>query len=150
MENVPLGIVGVAWNGDISTFSPELIGIKDPRYGNFVFGNVANSTLDSLLNDTKLRSVSAEINAGVERCKRNCEYFSVCGGGQPSNKLYQNGTFDSDATLACELRIKAPANVALDFLEQEHGIASFPAPPITRRIENLSPMRDALQQIHLR
>lgn len=140
MENVPLGIVAIAWNGNISTFSPELIGMKDARYDDFVFGNVATSTVGSLMTNPKLRAVAAVIDAGVERCRSNCEYFCVCGGGQPSNKLYQNGSFDSDETLACKLRIKVPADVVLDFLEQKYGFAAPAEQRVSRRIENLLPI----------
>lgn len=142
MENVPLSIVAIAWNGDVSTFSPELMGMKHARHGDFIFGNVVTSTLQSMLVDSKFQAVTREIEAGVQRCKAACEYYCVCGGGQPSNKLHENGAFDSDETLACRLRIKAVGNVALNYLEQKHGIMHKTAVgcSIRERVDQLIPL----------
>ena len=140
MENAPAGIIGIAWNGDISTFSPELIGVKHPVYGDFVFGNVATHTLDEVLSHPQFRIVHGQIASGVEKCKTSCEYFRLCGGGQPSNKLYQNGTFDSAETLACRLRIQSVANVAISSLEKRHSLTPSPGHTVGQRIEALLPV----------
>ena len=47
-----------------------------------------------------------EIIAGNELCKKNCKYFAACGGGAPSNKYYENGSFSTDETIYCRLKIK--------------------------------------------
>ena len=36
-------------------------------------------------------------------CRERCEYFSVCGGGEPVNKLAENGGFASSETTYCRL-----------------------------------------------
>jgi uncharacterized protein len=133
MDNVPLGIVGIDWNGDVSTFSPELIGVKHPHYGDFVIGNVARDTLDTVLLSSKFCAVHGQIESGVEKCRKECEYFGVCGGGQPSNKLFQNGTFDSAETPSCRLRIKSVANVAVNFLEKQRGVRG-PVRPMRQQL----------------
>lgn len=143
MENAPAGIIGIAWNGDISTFSPELIGVQHPVYGNFVFGNVATDTLDGVLSHPKFRAVNRQINSGVEKCRASCDYFRVCGGGQPSNKLYQNGTFDSAETPGCQLRVQSVANVAIDFLEKRYGLLPDAQKPIRQRLDALRPFGDS-------
>jgi uncharacterized protein len=56
--------------------------------------------------------------AGVERCRDACEYFSLCGGGAPANKLYENGSFDSAETAYCRNVIMAPLRLMLADLEQ--------------------------------
>jgi uncharacterized protein len=146
IENAPLGIVGIAWNGDVSTFSPELIGVKHPHYGDFVFGNVNKDTLDTILDDPKFQTVHRQINLGIEKCKANCEYFSVCGGGQPSNKLYQRGTFDAAETPACQLRIQAVANVALNFIEKQQGLLGLAGQSIRQRISVLRSCMSAVPE----
>jgi len=137
MENVPLCIIAVDWQGNISTFSPELLGMKDPRYGDFVIGNVATDTLDSILMNPKFTAVYRDVAGGIKQCKTTCEYFCVCGGGTPSTKLHQNGTFNSAETLACRLRIKAIGNVALDFLEKKHCVAREPNQSVKQRVDSL-------------
>jgi uncharacterized protein len=138
IENSPLAIVGCSWDGNVSTFSPELIGIKDPIYGEFVFGNVARDTLDSVRCNPKLERVYDDIQKGVQLCRETCEYFCVCGGGIPSNKLHENGTFHSTQTLACRLRIKTLCDVVMEFLEQESGVTVKAGLTIEERFAQLS------------
>jgi uncharacterized protein len=143
IENVPLGIIGIAWNGDVSTFSPELIGMKHLSYGDFVFGNVRGGTLHAMQRNLKFQVVRDQIVSGIQKCKATCQYFCVCGGGQPSNKLYQNGTFDSAETLACQLRVQSIANVAIDFLETRWGVPRDPAQSIRQRVQALQSLMEA-------
>lgn len=42
-----------------------------------------------------------EIDAGVDRCCQECSYYQLCGGGAPSNKIAEHGTFDSAETKYC-------------------------------------------------
>jgi uncharacterized protein len=109
-----------------------------PHYGNFVFGNVHTHRLETVLCDSGFRRVASQISSGIEKCKRACGYFSVCGGGQPSNKLCQNGTFDSAETLACQLRVQSVTNVVLDFLERQRGISREAGDSIGHRLARLS------------
>jgi uncharacterized protein len=61
-----------------------------------------------------MRAMSRDIAAGVELCRRSCEYFSVCGGGAPVNKLFENGSFDSARTSFCDLTQKVPIDLILE------------------------------------
>jgi uncharacterized protein len=54
-----------------------------------------------------------DIDAGVAKCRASCEYFSICGGGAPMNKLTENGSFDSTKTVFCSLIQMAAADVVL-------------------------------------
>jgi uncharacterized protein len=58
-----------------------------------------------------------EILAGVDRCRRQCEYFALCGGGAPANTLYENGTFASAETAYCRNVVQVPLEVAIEELE---------------------------------
>lgn len=89
-------------------------------YGNFLFGNVFDmETLEEVLAHQQFMSVNAEIQEGVAKCRQSCDYFLLCGGGCPSNKVFENGTFNSTETMACRLRIKAATNATLEYLEQK-------------------------------
>jgi uncharacterized protein len=145
MENLPLCIIAIDWQGNISTFSPELLGMKHPRYGDFVIGNVATDTLNSILTSPKFSAIYRDVAEGIRQCKATCEYFCVCGGGTPSTKLHQNGTFDSAETLACQLRIKAIGNVVLDFLEKKHCVAGGPNQSVKQRVNSLLPLVDPIR-----
>ena len=120
----PMRVVSVGVDGEISTFSPELLGYSDERHGAFVFGNVHDNELADILDGPRFRAVEAEINCGLERCRNTCDYFEVCRGGSPVNKLFENGSFDSTETLFCRLSKKAVIDVVLERVEWEFELAS--------------------------
>jgi uncharacterized protein len=59
-----------------------------------------------------------DIEAGVAMCRDSCEYFSVCGGGEPVNKLAENGSFISTETTYCRLTKMRATDLVLDALER--------------------------------
>ena len=113
----PFMYLNVNCDGLVSTFSPELLGSSRPGFGDFIFGNLATTSLVELADDPRLAAVKAEIDAGVESCRKQCEYFSVCGGGTPSNKLAETGRFDTTETMFCRLTVKALTDLALEILD---------------------------------
>jgi uncharacterized protein len=113
----PLRMLNVAANGDLSTFSPELLGYNSSRHGSFTFGNIHSGEVNDILENPNYRSVNAEIRNGLARCQAECEYFQLCRGGSPVNKFFENGTFDSTETLFCRLTKKAVIDVVLRRLE---------------------------------
>lgn len=117
IQTDPFGIVGVDWQGRFSTFSPEFLGMEDARFGDFMLGNFATDDFDSVMKTSKFREIHSEIQAGVENCRRTCDYFSVCGGGAPSNKYYETGSFASTETLYCRLKRKVLTDIALEIIE---------------------------------
>ena len=119
---VPLQILTVGVNGDISTFSPELLGNKYDAYGDFVFGNVKRNGLDEVVLNQNFMTVNKEIQSGVSSCSRACAYFKLCGGGAPANKLFEVGRFDVTETMFCRLTRQVPVDIALEDLEAELGL----------------------------
>ena len=121
-DHIPMAIISFDWNGNISTFSPELLTIKHAPYGTFTFGNVFEHSLEDVLQNEKFRAVHSAIQQGIEQCRATCDYFKFCGGGSPSNKLLENGSFASTETRHCRLRIKTTLSAMIDHLEQQHSI----------------------------
>jgi uncharacterized protein len=117
-------IVSVDVHGNLSTFSPELLGSKHIRYESFSFGNVYTSSLDDIRKNPLFIKINDEIQAGVDLCQSTCDYFTLCGGGAPSNKLFENGTFASSETLQCRGTVKQTVDIVLSDLENRLGIAS--------------------------
>src|SRR5579875_396906 len=125
--NVPAIILSFDYEGNVSTFSPELLSVKHPVYGDFLFGNVFEGPLEDIFTHPKFIAVNEQIQRGVTRCRESCEYFTFCGGGSPSNKLHENGAFDSTETVACRLKVKAATDAMLEYLEEKYYIE--PSPP---------------------
>lgn len=116
-ENLPFNLVTIAWNGDISLFSPELLNTTSPYYKDFIFGNVATHSVDDILESPKFQGIYSQILGGVFQCRRDCRYFRACGGGFPVSKIIENGTFRSTETLTCRLRVQAITDVVLEYLD---------------------------------
>lgn len=114
----PLGIITVDTNGDFTTFSPELIGMDDNTYDDFNFGNIHENLFKDIGKNQKFQRVFKEIISGVKKCKSECNYFQFCGGGAPSNKLYENGTFNSTETKFCKYTKQVQVDAFLDVMEK--------------------------------
>jgi uncharacterized protein len=114
----PFAITSMDWAGNISTFSPELLGLKNLAYEDFLLGNINRDTLVDLPRRPNFTRMLADIRAGVEMCRERCEYFSVCGGGEPVNKLAENGSFASTETTYCRLTKMQATDLVLDALER--------------------------------
>jgi len=114
----PFAIISMDWAGNISTFSPELLGLKNPAYEDFLLGNINRDALVDLPRGANFARLLADIRAGVEMCRERCEYFSVCGGGEPVNKLAENGSFASAETTYCRLTKMQATDLVLEALER--------------------------------
>ncbi len=99
----PFAMLNVDCFGNVSTFSPELLGQTNPDYDDFVLGNVNHDEFADILAGPRFKRLAAEIDAGTALCREQCAYFDLCGGGEPVNKLAENGTFASTATTFCRL-----------------------------------------------
>lgn len=112
-DNEAFRILSVDWQGNCSTWSPELLGQQHAGYGDLTLGNLVSEPLDALPLREPFRTIHAAIEAGVARCRANCEFFALCGGGCPSNKLAERGTFDATASAHCRLTKQVLADVVL-------------------------------------
>lgn len=115
---VPFAVTSMDWTGNIATFSPELLGLKNAEYQDFVLGNVNRDQLAEMADAPLLARMKADIDAGIALCHDTCEYFSVCGGGEPVNKLFENGSFASAETTYCRVTKMRVTDLVLDRLER--------------------------------
>jgi uncharacterized protein len=128
----PFAVTSMDWAGNISTFSPELLGLKNAQYGDFLLGNINRDRLVDLPQRANFARMLEDIEAGVAMCRDSCEYFSVCGGGEPVNKLAENGTFISTETTYCRLTKMRATDLVLDALERmEPGLSDQNNPSIS-------------------
>jgi uncharacterized protein len=114
----PFAITSMDWTGNIATFSPELLGLKSALYDDFILGNINRDRLVDLAERPLLARMHADIEAGIAQCRESCEYFSVCGGGEPVNKLFENGSFASAETTYCRMTKMRATDLVLDRLDR--------------------------------
>ncbi|MGF1499024.1 MAG: cyclophane-forming radical SAM/SPASM peptide maturase GrrM/OscB [Elainellaceae cyanobacterium] len=124
----PFTIINIAYNGDFTTFSPELLSLPSETYGDFALGNVKNTSFEAACRTEKFKRLNEDIQAGVKLCKQTCQYFNVCGGGAPSNKYFENGTFRSAETLYCRYTKQILTDIVLDDLEMTLGLETLKSP----------------------
>src|SRR5260370_4980352 len=93
-------MLNVDSHGNVSSFSPELLGLKNKDYGDFLLGNINRQSLAEIHRTCVESALHRDIQAGVQACSAGCDYFSVCGGGAPGNKLFENGSL-ARTTTAC-------------------------------------------------
>ena len=120
-------MINIDCHGNVSSFSPELLGYKNADYHDFIVGNVFHDSLADMLQSPAMRAMARDISAGVDLCRQECEYFSVCGGGAPVNKLTENGSFATSRTQFCRLIQIVPTDLilsALDRIEAEFDAAA--------------------------
>ncbi|HTL83404.1 MAG TPA: cyclophane-forming radical SAM/SPASM peptide maturase GrrM/OscB [Bacteroidia bacterium] len=119
--NGPLQIIALDINGNFTTFSPELLGMKDSTYGyeNFDLGNVHDIGFLESLDTPKFKHIFNEITKGIYACRKECEYFNLCGGGAPSNKLYENQSFATTETRYCRYTRKIIIDAVIDKMQKE-------------------------------
>jgi uncharacterized protein len=125
VQVAPFGMLNVDCRGNVSSFSPELLGLKNAEYGDFIIGNINTDSLDAMLRSEPMQAMCRDIAAGTAACRQGCGYFSVCGGGAPVNKLAENGSFRSGATAFCRLTQMVPTDLILDAFDRlERTIAT--------------------------
>jgi uncharacterized protein len=122
-DNIPGAILNIDIRGNVTTFSPELLGMEHPGYGTFVWGNVHKNSWADLLANPQFRLARADIATGVELCRQSCAYFSICGGGCPSNKLAEHYTFSTAETQYCRFQVQTVSDVMIERMEKEQGLA---------------------------
>ncbi len=118
----PLRNRSVAWDGALSTFSPELLGTSHPSIRRVCLRQRPRlAVCADIAQDLRLRRITKEIARGIRRCRRSCPYFSFCRGGAPANKLSELGRFDGTITLFCQMTQMVVVETVLRALETDLG-----------------------------
>ena len=115
--NRPYSILSVDAAGDFSTFDPELLSVETERYGLFNLGNLRDLTLEEATRTDTFRKLQRDMEAGMEQCRAQCDYYGFCGGGTGSNKYWEHGTLNASETCACRFSTQIPVDVLLEQLE---------------------------------
>jgi uncharacterized protein len=104
----------IAYNGDVVLLSPEFLGMKDPRYDDFVVGNILKEPLTSLLSRAHDVSYVQQYSHGVNRCRASCEFYFCCGGGHASNKYFENDDLATTETSFCRNTKQRLVNIIVE------------------------------------
>lgn len=116
--NRPFSILSVDWQGNFSTFDPELLSVASNQYGTFNLGNIKNNSLLESVSSNRFHQLHSDMTEGVSICQQNCDYFGLCGGGNGSNKFWEHGTLSASETNACRFGTQIPVQILLERFEE--------------------------------
>jgi len=118
IQTTPLAILSIDRDGNMSTFSPELLGSTGSAFGGFHFGNVRECDPGDMFRNEHFLRAWTQILAGVDSCRAGCPWFRWCGGGAPANKYFEAGSFAASETLYCRLTKQLVLETVLRAIEQ--------------------------------
>ena len=92
----------ISYSGDVVLLSPEFLDTKSSDHADFIVGNVLHEPLLDILNKWPSIHYVTDFLEGAKKCREACQYFSVCGGGQASNKFFEHGSVNVMETKFCK------------------------------------------------
>lgn len=115
-------IPAIAWNGDVVLLSPELLGVADAAYHDFVAGNVLVDPMPTIVRRAGGVAYVQEFLVGLEQCKATCEFFAYCQGAHAGDRAVsidhgEHGTFTATETEHCRTSVQAPVLALADLVE---------------------------------
>ncbi|MEV6811709.1 cyclophane-forming radical SAM peptide maturase AmcB [Micromonospora sp. NPDC051296] len=122
VDHVPYEpIPTVSHDGRVVLLSPELLGIKDPQYADFIAGNVLHESIgDMLARAGELRYVTEFVTA-LNDCADRCAFYDFCRGAQAGNRYFEHGTFTTRETAYCRTTRQTLIRAAADHLTPKGG-----------------------------
>lgn len=112
--------VGVAYDGSISLLSPEFVEIND-NTNQKVAGHVDSHPLSLVIDDAENGRIDYvnDYLTGKARCRKECDFFQICGGGSAANKFYETGSCNATLTHHCRSTIISPTFSLLNAFTHE-------------------------------
>ncbi|ADL44780.1 MULTISPECIES: cyclophane-forming radical SAM peptide maturase AmcB [Micromonospora] len=106
----------VSWDGQVVLLSPELLGITEPRYGDFIAGNVLQQPITAMLAGAGDLDYVAEFLTALNDCADHCAFYDFCRGAQAGNRYFEHATFTARETTYCRTTRQALVRAAADHL----------------------------------
>jgi uncharacterized protein len=103
----------ISTEGDVILLSPEFI----DNAPHMVVGNLASQSLSDILRRSSSVPYLNEFLVGIGRCRSECGYFQVCGGGAASNRYFEKGRLDVAETDCCRHRTQYQIDALLEALK---------------------------------
>ncbi|MDG4802532.1 cyclophane-forming radical SAM peptide maturase AmcB [Micromonospora sp. WMMD980] len=106
----------VSWDGKVVLLSPELLGTTEPRYGDFIAGNVLHQPITAMLARAGDLDYVAEFITALNDCAEHCAFYDFCRGAQAGNRYFEHATFTARETTYCRTTRQALVRAAADHL----------------------------------
>ena len=103
----------ISYSGDVVLLSPEFLNTKSVEHADFIVGNILREPLLDILDRWRSIRYVTDFVEGMKKCQEACQYFSVCGGGQASNKFFEHGAVNVTETSFCRNAYQHLAEVVI-------------------------------------
>ncbi|MDG4817486.1 radical SAM protein [Micromonospora sp. WMMD956] len=113
----------VSWDGQVVLLSPELLGITDSEYGDFIAGNVVAEQITAMIGRAGGLRYMTEFVTALNECADRCGFYDFCRGGQAGNRYFEHGTFTVRETNFCRTTRQALVRATADHLTPTGGPA---------------------------
>nr|WP_238355680.1 cyclophane-forming radical SAM peptide maturase AmcB [Kribbella sandramycini] len=111
----------VAYDGDTVLLSPELLGIKDAKYADFLAGNVLRTPLSQMIAESGRLAYVREFEEALGKCATGCDYFAFCGGAQAGNRYFEHGSLTIAETAYCRNTRQSLVRAAADHITERNS-----------------------------
>ena len=108
-QTTPFACITIDWSGGLYTYSPEFTEHAAGEWDFLRVGNIREQSLSEICRDPRLRRLIPEVSAGLIECRSRCEFWEICGGGSPVNRLAEHGSLAVPETQFCRLTVQATA-----------------------------------------
>ncbi|WP_020386023.1 cyclophane-forming radical SAM peptide maturase AmcB [Kribbella catacumbae] len=112
----------IAHNGDTVLLSPELLGIKDVKYADFLAGNVLRMSLPRMIAESSRLAYVLEFEEALSKCAAGCDFYSFCGGAQAGNRYFEHGSLEIAETAYCRNTRQSLVRAAADHITERMAI----------------------------
>jgi uncharacterized protein len=127
-QTEPLACITVDWTGGVYTYSPEFTEHASGDLQHARIGHLGRQTMDEIIAGPELRRLSAEVAVGLAACQQTCQFWDVCGGGSPVNRMAEHGSLAVAETQFCRLTVQATARALRRLLAETQP--SVPRRPV--------------------
>lgn len=110
----------VAHDGGTVLLSPELLGIKEVKYADFLAGNVLQTSLPQMIAESSRLAYVREFQDALNKCATGCGYFSFCGGAQAGNRYFEYGSLEIAETAYCRNTRQSLVRAAADHITERN------------------------------
>ncbi len=124
-QTEPLACITVDWTGGVYTFSPEFTEHATGALQHAQIGHLSRQTLPEILAGPELALLSRQVSEGLAACRQHCQFWDICGGGSPVNRVAEHGSLAIAETQFCRLTVQATARALRRLLAYE---AAPPSP----------------------
>jgi uncharacterized protein len=78
-----------------------------------------------MVQSEKFIKMKQDFDGSIAACRSECEYYPVCGGGNPVLKYEETGTYNATETAECRVHVMAFVDTVLEDINEHFSSVSM-------------------------